>query len=98
MREVGRWEQAGRERRQQLNLKSEEGRRKAQGRTLREVDEEVIAAEGLYSWDSRGRIKARGDFSEHLGHPLILQKGKLRPESLNSSQLLAPHTSMANKN
>lgn len=34
---------------------------KAQDSTLREVDEQVIAAKRLYSWDHDG-IKARGDF------------------------------------
>lgn len=34
---------------------------KAQGRTLREVDEQVIAAKRLYSWDLQDGIKARGD-------------------------------------
>lgn len=32
---------------------------KAQGRMLREADEQVIAAEALYSWDSLEGIKAR---------------------------------------
>lgn len=62
----------------------------AQGRTLREVDEQVIEAEGLFSWDSQG-----GDLSEDLGHPIISQEGKLRPERLNSSQCLASQSGMA---
>lgn len=32
---------------------------KTQGRMLQEIDEQVVAAQGLYSWDLQGGIKAR---------------------------------------
>lgn len=43
---------------------------------LTEGDEQITAAEELYSWDSRGRIKAKGDLSEELDHPLYLTEGE----------------------